>query len=89
MQWIVGHRPELRFFVIYIGYWSVVVSLQWNVESTSKLNSERANTPIGLNDPCSELIYLDDTVYEGWIDFWFTLMHKRYFGNYIRLHRGQ
>ena len=21
-------------------------------------------------------IYLDDTVYEGWIDFWFTYMHK-------------
>ena len=31
---------------------------------------------MGSNSPHSKLIYHDDTVYEGWIDFWFTLMHK-------------
>ena len=33
-------------------------------------------------------IYHDDTVYDGWIDFRFILVHKGIFGNYIMLHRG-
>ena len=31
---------------------------------------------MGLNGPYFELIYHDDIVYEGWIDTWFTLVHK-------------
>ena len=31
---------------------------------------------MGLNSPYFELIYHDDTIYEGWIDSRFTLMHK-------------
>ena len=31
---------------------------------------------MGPNGPCSELIYHDDTIYEDWIDFMFTLVHK-------------
>ena len=76
MQWIVGHRPKLLLIVIYIRYWSAIDSLQWNVESSSKLNFERASTPMSLNGLRSKLISHDDTVYEGWIDSRFTLVHK-------------
>ena len=62
--------------VIYIGYWSAVDSLQWNVESTSELDSKGANTLMVPRDPCSELIYHDDTIYESWIDSKFILVHK-------------
>ena len=31
---------------------------------------------MGLNGPSSKLMCHDDTVYEGWIDFRFTLVHK-------------
>ena len=31
---------------------------------------------MGLNGPCFELIFLDDTVYEGWMGFQFTFVHK-------------
>ena len=43
---------------------------------------------MGPNGPRSELIYHDDTIYEGWIGFRFTLMYKGSFDNYARLHRG-
>ena len=75
MQWIVGHKLKL-YLVIYIEYWNVVDSLQQDIESTLELDFEGANTPMGLNGPCSELKYHDDMVYEGWIDFKLTLVHK-------------
>ena len=78
MQWIVGHRSELRLIIIYIWYWNVVDSLQQNVESTSKLGFKRANTPMGPNDPCSKLIYHDDRVYEGQIGSRFILEQKAF-----------
>ena len=31
---------------------------------------------MGPSGPHSEFIYHDDTVYEGWIDSWSTLVHK-------------
>ena len=31
---------------------------------------------MGSNSPHSKLIYHDDTVYEGWIESRFILMHK-------------
>ena len=78
MQWIVGHRLEFRL-VIYIGYQSVVDSLQQNVESTSKLDYEGANTRMGPSSPRSELIYHDGMTYDDWIGFCFTLVHKGVF----------
>ena len=79
MKWVVGHRLELCLVVIYMRNWSVVDSFQQNVESTLELDYERANTPIGPNSPHSELIYHDDTIYEGWIDSKFILVHKGVF----------
>ena len=76
MQWIVGHKPKLCFVVIYIGYQSAVDSLSWNVESTSKLDFERASTPMGPSGPCFELKYHNGTIYEGCIDFRFILVYK-------------
>ena len=76
MQWIVDHEPKLHLIVIYIGYWSAIDSLQWNVESSSKLNFERASTPMSLNGLRSKLISHDDTVYEGWIDSRSIFMYK-------------
>ena len=76
MQWIIGHKLELCLIVIYIGYYSAIDFLQQDVESTSKLDSEGANFPMGPNDPHSKLIYHVGTIYEGWIGSWFTLMHK-------------
>ena len=51
--------------VIYIGYLSSVDSLLWDVESTSELDSEGANTPMGLSGLRFELIYLVGMDYEG------------------------
>ena len=82
---MVGYKPKLCLIIIYIGYWSVVYSLQWNVESASKLVSKRDNTPMGPNGPCFKLIYHDNTLYEGWISSWFTLVHK----GVARLHKEQ
>ena len=31
---------------------------------------------MGSNGPHSEIIYHDDMVYDGWIDFWFIIVHK-------------
>ena len=76
MWWIVGHRPELRLIIIHIGYQSAIDSLQWNVESTSKLDYEGTINPMGLSGPYSELIYHDDTIYEGLINSRFILVHK-------------
>ena len=74
MQWIVSHIWCL--VVIYLGHWSVVDSLQWDVESISEFDYEEANDPMGPNGPYFELIFLDDTVYEGWMGYQFTSMHK-------------
>ena len=76
MQWVVGHGPELCLIVIYIGDWSVVDSLQWNVESNSKLDSKGASTPMGPNGPRSNLIYHHGMVYKRWIDYKFILICK-------------
>ena len=64
MQWIISHGPKFCLVVIYIGYWSVVDSLYWNVESNSKLDSMGVGTLMGPRVPCSKLIYHDGTVYE-------------------------
>lgn len=64
MQWIVGHGPEIRL-VIYIRYWNSIDFLQWNVKSTSELDSEEVSTFMGPSGPYSELIYHDKTFYEG------------------------
>ena len=76
MQWIMGHGSELHLVVIYTQYWNAVDSLYQNDESTSELDSEGANTPMGPNGAHSELIYHDDTVYEGWIGSRFIIVHK-------------
>ena len=66
----------MYLIVIYIGYWILVDSLQWDVESTLELDSKRASIPIGPNGPYFELIYLVGTNYEGRIGFRFTFVHK-------------
>ena len=76
MQWIMGRGLKLCLIAIYIEYYSEVDSLQWNIESTSELDYERANTPTSPNCPHSELIYNDDIVYRGWIIFGFIIVHK-------------
>ena len=55
---------KLRLIIIYIGYWSTVYSLQWNIESTSKLDSEGVSPPMGPNGPRFELLDHDDMFYE-------------------------
>ena len=62
--------------IIYIGYWSVVNSLQWDVESILEFDYEGASTPMGSSSPQSKLLFLDGTVYEGWMGFQFTFVHK-------------
>ena len=62
--------------VIYIGYWSLDDSLQWDVESTSKLDYEGVGTSMGRSGPRFELIYLVSMDYEGWISSEFTFVHK-------------
>ena len=57
MRWIVGYKLKLCLVIIYIGYWSVVNSLLWNVESTLELDYERTSTPMGPNGSHSEFIY--------------------------------
>ena len=64
------------FVVIYIGYWSAVDSLQWDVESISKFDYEGDSIPMGPSGPHFELIFFDDTVYEGLMSFQFTFVHK-------------
>ena len=76
MQWVIGHEPEFFLIVIYIKYWSVVDSLQWDVESTLKLDSKGTSTLNGPNGPLFELINPDGTYYKGWISFMFTLVYK-------------
>ena len=72
----VGYRPKFCLIVIYIEYQSAVDSLQWNVESTSKLDSKGANTPMGPSGPHFKLMYHDDMVYKSQIGFRFILMHN-------------
>ena len=55
--------------VIYIAYWSAIDSLQQDVESISKFDYEKANTPMGPSGPRFELIFLDCMLYEGWMGF--------------------
>ena len=40
------------------------------------MDSEVASTPMSLISPRFKLIYHDDIIYEGWIGYRFTLMHK-------------
>ena len=44
---------------------------------------------MGLNGPHFELVFLDGTVYEGWMSFQLNFEHKRYFSNYARLHKDK
>ncbi|RVW60971.1 hypothetical protein CK203_051346 [Vitis vinifera] len=74
MYWIVSYIPDLHPIVIYIRYWSAVGSLEWNVKSTSKLDSKGANTSMGLSGPRSKLTYHNGTVYK--IGSRFILLHK-------------
>ena len=62
--------------IIYIRYWSSVDFLQWDIESNSKLDYERADTPMGPNGLHFELICLVVIGYDGWIDSKFTFMYK-------------
>ena len=62
--------------IIYIGYWSLVDSLQLDVESTSKLDSEGVNTLMGPSGPRFKLIYLISMGCEGWISSKFTFVHE-------------
>ena len=64
------------FVVIYIGYRSLVDSLQCDVESTLKLDYEGASIPIGPSGPCYELIYLVGIGNEGRIGSRFTFVYK-------------
>ena len=54
---------------IYIGYWSAIDFLWWDVESISEFDFKGASTLMGHSGPRSKPIFLDDTVYEGWISF--------------------
>ena len=40
------------------------------------MGSKGASTPTGPGGLCFELIYHNGTVYKGWIDSKFTLLHK-------------
>ena len=73
---MVGHELEFHLVVIYIRYQSSIYSLQWNVESTLEINSNKANTSMGPRGPYYKLIHHDDTVYDSWISSKFILMHK-------------
>ena len=53
------------FVVIYIGYCSAVDYLYWDVKSISEFDYEESSTPMGPSGPCSKLIFIDGTVYEG------------------------
>ena len=75
--------------VIYIGYQSLVDSLQWDVELTLELDSEGASIPMGPSGPRFKLIYLVGMGYEGRIGFPFTFVYKGVFDNYARLHKGK
>ena len=41
---------------------------------------EGASTPMGPNGPHFELIFLDGMVYEGWMSYYFTFLHKGVLG---------
>ena len=73
---VVGHEPELHLIVIYIGYWGIVDSLQWDIESTLELEYEGVGIPMSPNSPCFDLICHVVMVYEGLFDSRFTLIHK-------------
>ena len=49
---------KLCHVVICIWYWSAIDSLWWDVESTSELDYEGANTPMGPNGAHFELRYM-------------------------------
>ena len=44
---------------------------------------------MGPNGPCSELIFLVGTTYEGWMSVFSSFLCKRAFGNYVRLHKDK
>ena len=44
---------------------------------------------MGPSGPHSKLIFLDGTVYEGWMRFLVHFCAKGYFVNYVRLHRDK
>ena len=62
--------------VIYLGYWSSIDFVQWDVESNLELAYEGASIPIGPNGPRSKIIYLVGMGYEGQTGFRFTFVHK-------------
>ena len=62
--------------VIYIGYWSAIDSLQWDIESILEFDFEGTSTFMGPNVPRCELIFLDGIDYKGLISFQFTFVHK-------------
>ena len=66
----------LYLVVFYIWYWSAIDFLQWDVESTSKLDYEGVNASMGPSGSHSKLINHVDMIYEGWIDSRFNLVHK-------------
>ena len=77
---------ELHLVVIYIGYCSVVDSLQWTIESTLELDSEGPSTSISSNGSRSELINHDDMVYELALGSFLCIIVSY---NYTRLQNGQ
>ena len=68
--------PKLCLIVIYIRYWSVIDSLQQNVELTLEFDSKGVSTLMGPSGPYFELIYHDDMVYDGWISSRFIFLDK-------------
>ena len=62
--------------VIYKGYWIAVDYLQWDVKLILEFDYEETNTHMDSYGSHSELIFLDDTIYEGWMDFQFTFVYK-------------
>ena len=57
--------PSFISLLFTLGNRVQLILFWWNIESTSKLDFKRANTPMGLNSPHFKHIYHDDTVYEG------------------------
>ena len=76
MLWIVGHEPEFCPILIYTRYETVIDSLQQDIKSNLELDSKGASALMGLSGPRHELICHVGMIYKGWIDSWFTLMHK-------------
>nr|CAN78344.1 hypothetical protein VITISV_026337 [Vitis vinifera] len=67
---------ETRYSMHEMDSRNSIDSLQWDLESTLELDSERANIPMGPYGPRYELIYLVGTDYEGWIGSKFTFVYK-------------